>query len=122
MANASLLRELLTFIEDNPEQFDTTVFGEPGRPCGPVADLAGHALMLGGWTLVADNTFKSPDGGREIRRYEDIEREACALLGLTEDEYWDGGDISPLFALNGDAAIRRLRELTEQAEAVRADG
>lgn len=120
--NASLLRELLTFIEDHPAQFDTTTYGETGRPCGPVADIAGHALMLSGWTLVADNTFKSPDGEREITGYEDIEREAASALGLTEAELWDNSDFDCLFTLSGEAAVKRLRELAEEAEAVRADG
>jgi hypothetical protein len=119
--NAKLLRAVLTFIEDHPEQFDVTTYGETGRPCGPVTDVAGRALLESGWTLVADNTFKSPDGSREISGYEDIEREAQAALGLTDEELWDGGDLCTLFDLDGDEAVKRLYELAEQAEAAVAN-
>ena len=118
--NARRLRELLTFTEDHPEQVDLTTYGEAGRACGPVGDLAGHALLLSGWELTADNTFRKD--GREISGWEAIEREACAALGVTEDETWGGSDIDPLFAvLSRDEALRRLRALTEQAEAAVAN-
>jgi hypothetical protein len=119
--NASLLRAVLTHIEDNPAQFDTTVYGETGRSCGPVTDVAGRALLESGWTLVADNTFKSPDGDREVSGYRDIENEAQAALGLTDEELWDGGDWDTLFDLPAGEAVKRLRELAEQAEAAIAN-
>lgn len=119
--NANLLRAVLTHVEDNPALLDLTTYGEI-RPSGEVAaDIAGRALLESGWTLVADNTFKSLDG-REVSGYEDIEREACAALGLADDELWGGSDCEPLFAiLDRDEAVRRLRELTEQAEAAVAN-
>ena len=121
--NAARLRELLTHVEDNPAQLDLTTYGEQDRACGIVADLAGWTLILRGWTLVADKTFKSPDGEREICGWQDIEREACAALGLSEDDLWGGSDIAPLFGITDpDEALSRLRELTETAEAVLANG
>lgn len=118
MANAKLLRAVLTHVEDHPKLFDTTVWGRTDGPGGePVADIGGRALLLFGWTLIEDNVFLSPDGKREIHRPEEIEHEACAVLGLTEDEVWDGGDLENLFALPADKAIARLRELVETAGA-----
>lgn len=124
MADAKPLRDLLTFAEDNPSRLDLTTYGETGRPGAPVADLAGHALLLSGrWELVADGTFRSPEDGREISRWHEIEAEACAVLGLSDDELWDHGDTEPLFSITGrDEALTRLRELTEEAEAVRVNG
>lgn len=117
--NAKRLRAVLAHVEDHPALFDATTYGE-ARPSGEIAaDIAGRALLESGWTLVADNTFKSPDGDREISGFKDIEREAQAALGLTEDELWAGSDFEPLFSiLGGEEAVRRLRELTEAAEAV----
>lgn len=120
--NAKLLRAVLTHVEDNPALFDTTTYGE-ARPSGEIAaDLAGRALLESGWTLTGDSTFKSPDGTREVSSWEHIEPEACAALGLADDELWGGSDFEPLFAIfDRDEAVRRLRELTETAEAVTAN-
>ena len=115
MANAARLRELLTFTEDNPALFDTTTYAE-ARPSGIAADLAG------GWTLAGDDSFLSPDGTREINRSLDIEDEAQVLLDLTEDQLWGGGDFDRLFSLPAGEAVTRLRELTEEAEAVKVNG
>lgn len=120
MANAARLRELLTFVEDNPALFDVHVWAIDA-PGGIVADLAGRALLLSHWTLAGDNEFLSPDGKRLIHHSEDIASEAQALLGLTDDELWNNGDLDHLFALDADAAVARLRELTEEAEAVAAN-
>lgn len=121
MANAKLLRELLTFTEGNPHLLDTTTYGQ-GRPSGEVAaDLAGRTLLLDGWTLAGDDAFLSSDGLREISRPKDIEDEAQALLGLTDDELWGGGDFDKLFDLPAGMAVERLRVLTEEAEAVAAN-
>lgn len=115
--NAKLLRALLTHVEDHPGQLDLTTYGE-FRPSGEVvADLAGRALLLSDWTLTGDKTFRSEDGTREISCYWEIEDEAQALLDLTDDELWAGSDYDRLFSILGrEEAIRRLRELTEQAE------
>jgi hypothetical protein len=119
--NAKLLRVVLTHIEDHPDLLDTTTYGEV-RPSGEIAaDVAGRALLESGWTLVADNTFKSPDGDREVSGYQDIENEAQAALGLTDEELWDGGDWDTLFDLPAGEAVKRLRELAEQAEAAVAN-
>jgi hypothetical protein len=115
--NASLLRAVLTHTEDHPDLLDLTTYGE-ARPSGDIAaDLAGRALLLSGWTLVADSTFRSPDGTREVSGGKDIEAEAQAALGLTDDELWSNGDFETLFTLPEFEAVKRLRELTEQAEA-----
>ena len=119
--NAPRLRELLTFAEDHPDRIDTTVYGELDRSGGIVGDLAGHALVLSGWKLTADNTFMYPEDGRTVCRGAEIEAEACAVLGLTEDELWAGRDLDRLFGLPADAAVKQLRELTEQAEAATAN-
>ncbi len=116
--NAKLLRAVLAHIEDNPALFDPRVWGETDRDGGDVTDIAGRALLLSGWMLVEDNVFRSPDGTRELDRSEDIEREAITLLGLTEDEFWNGTDLDTLFDLPADKAVVRLRELKKQAEAV----
>jgi hypothetical protein len=116
--NAKLLRALLTHVTDNPALLDPTTYGE-FRPSGQIAaDIAGRALLLSGWTLNGDKTFRSPDGSREISCYWEIEDEAQALLDLTDDELWAGSDYDRLFSILGrEEAVRRLRELTEQAEA-----
>ncbi len=122
MANAKLLRELLAFTEDNPHLLDTTTYGQD-RPSGEVAaDLAGRTLLLNGWTLAGDDAFLSLDGSREIDRSRDIEDEAQALLGLSGDQLWDGRDHDCLFDLPARLAVERLRVLTEEAEAVAANG
>ena len=118
--NAKPLRELLTHIEDNPALLDVNTYGE-ARPSGIVADLAGRMLLLNGWTLAGDDSFLSPDGTREINRPQDIEDEAQALLGLSDDQLWDGGDRDRLFSLPANEAVARLRELTEEAETVIAN-
>lgn len=119
--NAALLRAVLTHIESFPALFDTTAYGEAGRG-GIVGDIAGRALLLSGWTLTGCNAFRSPDGTREVTLYQGIEDEAQALLGLSADQLWDGGDLDCLFDFGRDEAVRRLRELTEEAEAVRVNG
>jgi hypothetical protein len=117
--NAALLRALLTHAEDNPKLLDLTVYGQ-FRPSGIVADLAGRALLLDGWELTGDNTFRKD--GREVSGWPAVETAAQAALGLTDDELWNGRDRDTLFGLtNPDEALARLRELTEQAEAVVAN-
>jgi hypothetical protein len=119
--NAKLLRAVLTHVEDHPDLLDTTTYGK-ARPSGEVAaDIAGRALLCSGWTFTARNAFRSPDGSREIWRGEDIEFEAQALLGLSDDQLWDNGDLDNLFDLPAGLAVSRLRELTEEAEAAVAN-
>ncbi len=119
--NASLLRAVLTHAEDYPHLLDTTTYGEY-RPSGEIAaDIAGRALLLSGWTLTGDSTFRSPDGSRTLSGPADIEFEAQALLGLSDDELWDNGDLDNLFDLPPRYAVTRLRELAEQAEAAVAN-
>lgn len=117
--NAKLLRVLLTHVTDNPALLDLTTYAE-ARPSGQVvADIAGRALLESGWTLVAKDTFRSPDGKREISAPWEIEDEAQALLDVTDDDLWAGRDLECLFTItDNDEAVRRLRELTEAAEAV----
>jgi hypothetical protein len=121
--NAKLLRAVLTHVTSYPALHVTTTYGEV-RPSGEVAaDIAGRALLESGWTLVADNTFRSPDGRREVSLHWEIEDEAQALLDVTDDDLWAHGDFECLFSvLDRDEAVRRLRELTEQAEAVWVNG
>ena len=116
--NAQRLRALLTHTEDRPDLLDLTTYGEV-RPSGDIAaDLAGRALLLSGWTLTGDSTFRSPDGTRELSGWQEIEHEACAALGLSVDDLWGRSDIVPLFSITGrEEAVNRLRELAEQAEA-----
>lgn len=120
--NAKLLRAVLTHVEDHPDLFDTTTYGE-ARPSGEIAaDIAGRTLLESGWTLVADSTFRSPDGRREVSLHWEVEDEAQALLDVTDDDLWAGGDFECLFTITDeDEAVSRLRELTEQAEAVIAN-
>jgi hypothetical protein len=119
--NAALLRAVLTHAEDHPDLLDNTVYGE-ARPSGDIAaDIPGRALLESGWTLTADNTFRSPDGDREIHGFAGIEREAQAALGLSDDELWNHGDFDSLFTLPEFEAVARLRDLTEQAEAATAN-
>lgn len=119
--NAALLRAVLTHTQDHPDLLDTTTYGE-ARPSGEVAaDIAGRALLESRWTLAGDSTFRSPDGTREIHGSADIEFEAQALLGLSDDQLWDNGDLDNLFDLPAGLAVSRLRELTEEAEAVTAN-
>jgi len=119
MANASLLRAVLTHVEDYPGQFDTTTYGEL-RPSGDIAaDIAGRALLLSGWTLAGDSAFRK--GARTLSGPADIEFEVQALLGLSDDELWDNGDLDNLFDLPARGAVTRLRELAEQAEAAVAN-
>lgn len=121
--NAALLRAVLTHAESFSALLDLTTYGE-ARPSGDIAaDIPGRALLESGWTLVADGTFRSPDGTREISRHWEIEDEAQALLDLTDDDLWAHNDLECLFTITDeDEAVRRLRELTEQAEAVKVNG
>jgi hypothetical protein len=113
--NATLLRALLTHAEDNPKLLDLTVYGQ-ARPSGIAADLAGRTLLLDGWELAGDNAFRKE--GREISGWAAIETAAQAALGLTDSQFWGGGDQDTLFGLaNPDEAVARLRELAGQAEA-----
>lgn len=120
--NAKLLRAVLTHAEDHPDLLDTSTYGE-FRPSGGIAaDVAGRTLLESGWTLAAANTFRSPDGKREVSAGWEIEDEAQALLGASDDDLWAGGDFECLFTVaDRGEAVRRLRELTETAEAVTAD-
>jgi hypothetical protein len=120
--DAKLGRAVLAHVEDHPEQFDMSVWGESDPVCGATACLAGWALILSDWELAGDGTFKSPDGKREAWHHMDIEREAQTALALTDDEYWADGDTDCLFTLPEDAAVKRLRELVEGAEAVSVNG
>jgi hypothetical protein len=119
--NASLLRAVFQHTQDHPDLLDTTTYGEK-RPSGDVAaDLAGRALLESGWTLTGDSTFLSASGNREVSGWQEIEDEACAALDLTRDQLWNGGDLDCLFTLPADEAVKRLRELTEEAEAVKVN-
>lgn len=120
--NAKLLRALLTHVTDNPALLDLTTYAE-ARPSGQVvADIAGRALLLSGWTLTGDSTFRSPDGKREVCEGWAIEDEAQALLDVTDDDLWAGRDLDCLFTITDvDEAVRRLTALTEAAEAVAAN-
>lgn len=115
--NAALLRAVLEHITSYPALLDTTTYGEL-RPSGDIAaDIAGRALLLSGWTLTGDSTFRSPDGTWTASGPADVETAAQAALGLTDDELWDNGDLDNLFDLPARYAVKRLRELAEQAEA-----
>lgn len=47
----------------------------------------------------------------------EIEDEAQALLDLSDDELWAGGDYDRLFSiLDREEAVSRLRQLAERAE------
>jgi hypothetical protein len=120
--DAKLLRAVLTHTQDHPELLDLTTYGQEG-PRGIAADIAGRALLLSGrWELAGNSTFKSADDGREVSGWQAVEHEARTVLGLTEDEEWGHGDITPLFSITSrDEATGRLRELTEEAEAVTAN-
>jgi hypothetical protein len=117
--NAPLLRAVLTHVTTYPALLDLTTYAEH-RPSGDiVADIPGRALLESGWTLVADKTFRCPDGKREVCEGWAIEDEAQALLDLTDDDLWAGRDLECLFTITGnDEAVRRLTALTEAAEAV----
>jgi hypothetical protein len=116
--NAKLLRAVLAHVEDHPELLDLTTHGEARTSGGIAADVAGRALLESGWTLVAKDAFRSPDGLLTVSHWMEIEREARLALGLTETELWGGGDFECLFTVTGrDAVTARLRELTGEAEA-----
>lgn len=120
--NASLLRAVFQHTQDHPELLDLTTYGQEG-PRGTAADITGRALLLSGrWELAGDSTFKSAEDGREISGWQAVEHEARTVLGLTEDEEWGHGDITPLFSItSGDEATGRLRELVEEADAAVAN-
>jgi hypothetical protein len=117
MANAKLLRAVLTHVTSYPALFITATYGEV-RPSGEAAaDIAGRSLLESGWALVADSTFRSPDGRREVGLHWEVEDEAQALLDVTDDDLWAGGDFECLFTITDeDEAVRRLAALTEEAE------
>lgn len=121
--NAKLLRVLLTHVTDHPSLLDLTTYAEY-RPSGDiVADLAGRTLLESDWTLVADKTFLSPGGEREVCEGWAIEDEAQALLDVTDDDLWANRDLECLFTITDpDEAVRRLTALTEAAEAVKVNG
>lgn len=121
--DAVLGRKVLDYVTAHRDEFDMKVFGIRGTACGTVACLAGHAMLLSGYSLAEAGggyPFSRPDGTPVF----DEASEATRLLALTDEEYYgDWQEPATLFGpQNDDYAIGRLRSLVEAAEAARGGG
>lgn len=83
--NVTMLVEVMTYVDEHTEQLDQTVWTKR-TPCGTVACIAGHTMLMLGWTPwfpVEDewreitSYFVDPDGDRHY-----TETAAMGALGL----------------------------------------
>jgi hypothetical protein len=112
MENPELGRMILKEIDAHPDSFTMALWGKP-TACGTVACLAGHAMLLSGYTLRAENTFFRPDG-----TYVGVpSSEAAGLLGLTKAERFSREYPFDLFLdQEPGSAVRRLRAAVGTSE------
>jgi hypothetical protein len=125
--NLELAQRVCKQITAFPESYRMECWvGEPEEGCGTVACIAGHAMLMSGYSYTkmkdpdSDSVlpgaflFVRPDGTEVDSSLN--ESEAISLLELTDEEY-EGEDGIPLFHdYLGDSAATRLRILIEQAE------
>jgi hypothetical protein len=78
-----LLRGVLDLIDRHPELWDQRWYVCPDPLCGTTACVAGHALLMRGFTFSAHRFFR-PDGTHVSSGL--IGDEAASLLGLTRKE------------------------------------
>jgi hypothetical protein len=121
--NVELAKLVLKQITTHPDTFRMNEWIAE-TPCGTTACIAGHVLLLSGYTynrhLLPDqcayDTFASPDG-------QPVHPEGAAfrLLELTDEEYgytgcehgFESCGCGPLFFLTEAQAIARLEKLIE---------
>jgi hypothetical protein len=116
MENIELAKLILKQIDAFPESFDMNSWVAVS-PCGTVACIAGHAMLLSGYSWGKTlhpggyyiSRFTRPDG----TVVDDNQTEGQKLLGLADDEYFTeyAGDPMGLFWLENDEAVARLRSL-----------
>src|SRR5712692_7014474 len=116
MDNPELGRKVLDYVTSHPGEFDMTVWGG-FTPCGTVACLAGHTMLLAGYQLARLNSFHRPDGTKVRRK----SAEAAKLLGLVPDEQFSQDSFSLFGVQQNEDAIKWFRRLVEKSEAVQRE-
>ena len=118
MENLELAKLVLKQADTYPETFDMNVFCEIG-PCGTVACIAGHALLLSGMYSVVtehdEHTYLLEPDGELLAADEGIRKAQC-LLGMSDAERFAGNSYNDIFYDFQDG-LSRFRELTESSSA-----
>lgn len=115
MENPELGRKILDTADTEPENFDMATWVNVTE-CGTTACLAGHAMLLSGYTIrhgvQGGLAFCRPDGS-EV----DVNsNEAQQLLGLSDKETYDPDLDEPRIWYDFAHGPDRLRKLVEEAE------
>jgi hypothetical protein len=116
IVNTELGRRVLDHVAAHRNLFDTSTFGNRDER-GTVADLAGRAMLLSGYTLGWQGDYTRPDGTRvELHTYSD---EARGLLGLDDEEFYGRDDADHMLFdwQPEETAIAAFRAIVERAEA-----
>lgn len=113
MENYQLGRQVLDVADFDEARFDMRTWGQLGS-CGTTACLAGHAMLLSGYTLARQDCYYRPDGSL----VGDLLTEAVRLLGMSENESVYGSRANGPLSLFLDMTrgLERFRELVEAAE------
>lgn len=87
--NVPLLETVMTFIRDNPDEWDQNVWIHPTAltDCGTVACFAGWTCLLSGYRALAPGQFYgSTCVAGKNGELEDIPNLAASLLGLEDEQ------------------------------------
>lgn len=123
MDNPALGRQVLDIADTEPLRFDMGAWAERNELCGMTACLGGHAMLLSGYTCrleqqengTWDYAWYRPDG-TEVG---DLPEESAKLLGMSEDEEYDGAagqTWRDAVWFDGEHGLDRFRKLVEEAE------
>jgi hypothetical protein len=97
--NTQLLEQVMTHIEDHPEQHDQSVWVDE---CGTAACFAGWACLLSGWQVGPRWDFNGPLISPDTLIEKDTPEAAVDLLGIDiydADRLFDARNTLPMLAL-----------------------
>jgi len=103
-------RETLAEIEANPELFDMYDWSRTRK----TADGCRTTRCVAGWAQFLRRGRVYPDGGltADLRRVPPADEDAVLLMGLTEDEFYNGSRVNQgLWFTHESDALDRLRKL-----------
>lgn len=116
--NLELAKLVWKQVTEFPETFYMGCWAGEREDCGTVACLAGHTMLLSGYSLREDARQGMPSEMRFIRpdgsRVGNPETEGIALLELTREEY--AGEGWPHLFYDTVNGLSRFRRLIERAQ------
>lgn len=115
MKNTELGRKIIDIIDTEPERFEMGHWGEVTE-CGTTACIAGHAMLLSGYTYnVVHDRYERPSGTVVLHEA----REAAKLLGMDEAEPFypaADGNVMAMLWYDMKGGPDRFRKLVEESE------